>query len=414
MAKHTIDELRQWQALPLSIKIRMTEERIRMWVREYGEDGVYVSFSGGKDSTVLLDIVRNRMGYKDIPAVFVDTGLEYPEIREFVKTFDNVVWLKPKMQFRNVIEKYGYPFPSKEVSEAIEGARRYLEELTDRQTDRVTFLTDISLTKYADAESMRRMSRGGQTTGTERLEELANTLQGRMKGRQGGQNYRLARVLGILTKDNQIKANIPKENRSRYAVTRYQFLLRADAPRVSNKCCNVMKKSPVHRYASKTKRTCITGEMASESQTRTQKWLQNGCNGFHLTNPKSTPLAFWTEQDILLYIKTYNIPICSVYGDIIADESKLQFPEGQMQINADGSITESECRLKTSGCQRTGCMFCGFGCTQESEGEGRFERMKLTHPKQYEWIMKDWDKGGLGYKKVIDWINENGDLNIRY
>ena len=138
MGKHTIDELRQWQALPLSIKIRMSMERIRMWVREYGEDGVYVSFSGGKDSTVLLDIVRNRMGYKDIPAVFVDTGLEYPEIREFVKGFDNVVWLKPKMQFRKVIEKYGYPFPSKEVSEAIEGARRYLDELMHRQTDRQT------------------------------------------------------------------------------------------------------------------------------------------------------------------------------------------------------------------------------------------------------------------------------------
>ena len=136
--KHTMDELRQWQALPLSVKIRMSQERIRMWVREYGESGVYVSFSGGKDSTVLLDIVRNRMGYKDIPAVFVDTGLEYPEIREFVKTFDNVVWLKPKMQFRKVIETYGYPFISKEVSEAVEGARRYLHELTHRQTDRQT------------------------------------------------------------------------------------------------------------------------------------------------------------------------------------------------------------------------------------------------------------------------------------
>ena len=107
MAKHTIEELKQWQALPLSIKLLMTKERIRAWVNEYGEDGVYVSFSGGKDSTVLLDIVRNRCGYKDVPAVFVDTGLEYPEIREFVKTFDNVTIVKPKMNFRKVIETYG-------------------------------------------------------------------------------------------------------------------------------------------------------------------------------------------------------------------------------------------------------------------------------------------------------------------
>ena len=145
MGKHTLDELHQWQALPLSIKIRMTQERIRAWVNEYGEDGVYVSFSGGKDSTVLLDIVRNRCGYKDVPAVFVDTGLEYPEIREFVKTFENVIWLKPKLTFKQTIEKYGYPFISKEVSECVQGAKRYLtsilkeqKSLTDRQTDRQT------------------------------------------------------------------------------------------------------------------------------------------------------------------------------------------------------------------------------------------------------------------------------------
>ena len=49
--KHTIAELQQWQALPLNIKVLMTAERIRNWVNEFGEDGVYVSFSGGKDST---------------------------------------------------------------------------------------------------------------------------------------------------------------------------------------------------------------------------------------------------------------------------------------------------------------------------------------------------------------------------
>jgi hypothetical protein len=59
-------------------------------------------------------------------------------------------------------------------------------------------------------------------------------------------------------------------------------------------------------------------------------------------------------------------------------------------------------------------MFCGFGCHLEKPGEGRFERMKVTHPKQYEYIMKPKEKGGLNYKEVIDWINANSNLNIRY
>lgn len=124
MAKHTRDELVLWQSLPLEVKIRMTEERIRGWVNAFGQDGVYISFSGGKDSTVLLDIIRNKMHYDQIPAVFVDTGLEYPEIREFVKSFDNVVWLKPEKNFKQVIQDYGYPFISKEVANTVKGAKK--------------------------------------------------------------------------------------------------------------------------------------------------------------------------------------------------------------------------------------------------------------------------------------------------
>lgn len=127
MTIHTIDDLKMRQALPLDVKVRMTQQRIREWVNEFGIDGVYVSFSGGKDSTVLLHIVRQI--YPDMRAVFVDTGLEYPEIREFVKTFENVEWLKPTMTFKQVIEKYGYPFISKEVAECVYGARKYLTEL---------------------------------------------------------------------------------------------------------------------------------------------------------------------------------------------------------------------------------------------------------------------------------------------
>ena len=85
--KHTMNDLRIRQGLPLEAKLAMTKLRIREWVDNYGVDGVYVAFSGGKDSTVLLHLVREM--YPDVPAVFSDTGLEFPEIREFVKKFDN-------------------------------------------------------------------------------------------------------------------------------------------------------------------------------------------------------------------------------------------------------------------------------------------------------------------------------------
>ena len=115
----TISELQQLQGLPLGIKVKKTRQRIKEWVDEYGESGVYVSFSGGKDSTVLLTIAMEM--YPDIKAVFVDTGLEYPEIREFVRTYDNVDWIRPRKNFKKVILEYGYPFISKEVSGVIGG-----------------------------------------------------------------------------------------------------------------------------------------------------------------------------------------------------------------------------------------------------------------------------------------------------
>jgi 3'-phosphoadenosine 5'-phosphosulfate sulfotransferase (PAPS reductase)/FAD synthetase len=141
--KHTIRELQELQALPLDLKVRLTKQRIREWIREFGEDGVYVSFSGGKDSTVLLDIVREE--YPNVKAVFVDVPTQYPELKQFVQKFDNVDIIRPKMNFFEVYEKYGFPLISKEVSECVEGARKYLTSLlksesvlTDRQTDRQT------------------------------------------------------------------------------------------------------------------------------------------------------------------------------------------------------------------------------------------------------------------------------------
>ena len=115
-------QLKQFQALPLGGKVRLSTKRIQEWLAHW-DDQCYVAFSGGKDSTVLLDLVWKVN--PRIPAVFVDTGLEYPEIREFVKSFgERVVWLKPKMPFPQVIEKYGYPVISKQVSMSISRCKK--------------------------------------------------------------------------------------------------------------------------------------------------------------------------------------------------------------------------------------------------------------------------------------------------
>ena len=141
----TLQDLQEKQALPLDLKIRLTKDRVRAWINEFGEDGVYISFSGGKDSTVLLDMVRNEFGYKNVKAMFVDVPTQYPELRQFVKTFDNVDIVTPKINFFQVCEKYGFPLFSKEISECVQGARKYLtslladnSRLADRQTDRQT------------------------------------------------------------------------------------------------------------------------------------------------------------------------------------------------------------------------------------------------------------------------------------
>lgn len=313
--KYTNEDLRIMQSWSLERKIQVTQTRIMEWyIKNQGK--VYVSFSGGKDSTVLLDLVRRI--YPDVPAVFIDTGLEYPELREFVKTINNVIWLKPEMNFRKVIETYGYPLVSKEVS------KRFSE--------------------YFNAQK-----------------------KGTLEKCLAYQEFNGIRQAPNCT--------------SYYNKQRWHYLL--DAPfKVSHQCCNVMKKKPSKKYEKETGNRPIIGTMACESQARKTAWKNHGCNAFDATRPSSQPMSFWTEQDVLKYISNYNISYAPVYGEI--------------KQNDDG-------KFYTTKCSRTGCVFCGFGCHLEKK-PNRFQRLKITHPKLWNYCMKPWESGGLGMKEVLKYI----------
>ena len=294
-------ELIMLQSLPLDIKIAKTKRRIQEWIDYFGEDKVYVSFSGGKDSTVLLDLVRQVN--PNIPGVFIDTGLEYPETKEFVNSIDDITILRPKMSFKQVIEKYGYPVVSKEQANYLDDIRNSTEKMRIRR------------------------------------------LEGDSKGR-----FKLSK--------------------------KWYYLV--DAPfKISHRCCLIMKKEPAKRYEKETGRVPFIGILAEESSLRQQSYLKTGCNAFNSKRPNSTPLAFWKEQDILKYIYDNKLIINKAYGDVIYKYGIYS----------------------TTKCDRTGCIYCGFGVHLEKE-PNRYQRLEKTHPQLHDYCMNK-----LGFKEVCEYMN---------
>ena len=299
MGKFTKEDLTTMQSYPLSVKIGRTQARIMEYYNAL--DGrIYVSCSGGKDSIVLLDIVR-RM-YPDVLAVFCDTGLEYPEIRQFVKTIPNVQWLRPDVTFAEVIEAKGYPVVSKELSRTIYYARK-------------------------------------------------------------GSFWALQKM------DGKFKDGTESRKYQRYI--KYQYLLDAPFP-ISDACCHEMKIKPFQRFEKQSGLRPMTGVMAEESFLRQSSWMKNGCNSITGTRVMSNPLSFWTEQDVLHYLKLTGIPYAPVYGNIVEKGGKLI----------------------TTGYRRTGCFACMYGINREKE-PNRYQRMKLTHPKLYAYCINTLNCGAV-------------------
>lgn len=310
----TKNELRIMQGLPLEIKEQKSLLRIREYVEKYGEENIFISFSGGKDSTVLLHLVRRL--YPEIKAVFSNTGLEFPELVAFAMSLEHVEMVRPEMTFRQVLEKYGYPVVSKQIAMMI--------YRINSPADKNVHCRNLYLHGY------------------------------KQDGTPG--------------------------SRSSVLSEKWRYLL--DAPfKISHMCCKKLKIEPLQKYAKRHNMFPFVGVLASESSNREKEYIKTGCNSFKKGAEQSKPLGFWTEQDILAYIDKYNLEIASVYGNVVKDDNG---------------------KFKTTGEQRTGCIYCCFGIQYEmaEQGETRFQRLERTHPQLHNYCINK-----LGLKEVLEYMD---------
>lgn len=331
-------KMQQRMAMSFEDKLELTKRRIKDWYQHWDGE-VYIAFSGGRDSTVLMHIVRSI--YPDVPAVFSDTGLEMPEIRDFVKQIDNVIRVRPKKSFNRVIEDDGFALVSKQTAKMI----RVLKEGDTGRNSNMYRLYDTGVNREG-AFSPRWM--------------------------------------------------IPKKWRK----------VVSSNIKVSEACCDHLKKEPLDTYAKLSGRKPFTGMMIVEGGAR-KKLTQ--CNAYDSKSPKSSPMLFWNNDDISEYIRQFEVDICEVYYDRVVKDGITIFTSKDLMFNEylknyTVALELSDIKIFTNGAvfvpaeKRTGCMFCMFGVHLE-KGANRFQRMYYTHPRHWDTCINK-----LGLRKPLDLI----------
>jgi len=249
--------------MTLGDKLLITQMRIQQWYEHY-KGNVFIAFSGGKDSTVLLHIVRKI--YPEVKAVFSNTGLEYPEIVKFAESFPGVETIRPKKSFVKVLKEDGFPLSSKKTA------------------GQLSFFSKPSLNNFRT----RRLGLTGYTTDTKSFHKSAKISKKWM--RFIGSDTPLTAACCDHLKKNPMK-HWAAERKSGGLPKLYPYI----------------------------------GMMLGEGSTRDIKMKKRKCNVFDSKNPTSNPLKFWTTEDVWEYIKLNDIEICSVYKELNVDRTGCTF-----------------------------------------------------------------------------------------
>lgn len=357
----TDEQLKEMRALPLNDKIQLSVAKILQTIN-ITNGNIYVAYSGGKDSGIILDLVAHTWSitkHKDEPLYvgFANTGMEYKGMVDFVKSFVKttgekygievkLVITQPKKTFKKVLEEEGYPVASKWTAEYIRRARAQI-------TEAGLSMQDVLTRADGSRESYKWLIRHGLT-----------------------QTTAVAIVGGFESNDGW--------KRSKKFTIAKRWLPLVWAPfKVSNKCCAFLKKQPQHELE-KLGRSSVTGLMAEESQLREHQYMTHGCvNVIANGQVKAQPMGFWTFQDVCeYYYKFPEIPLFSAYGKAVKNEDGT--------YGLDGKTL------------RTGCKLCLFGCAFKDNG---IHKLRELEPHTCEVALRPLEQGGFGYGQVIDYLN---------
>lgn len=359
--------LKEKQSWSYERKVNVTISRILEFCM-LNDNNVCVAFSGGADSTVLLDMVCKVWAVLlenpcPLTVIYSNTSNEFAVMpnhaekvvklmREKYKIDIDYRPVRGQKSFVDVVKTEGYPVVSKKTARMVRDCRNFFKRSNIRFEDIEDKIDD----GIKSAEYLRSL---------------------------GLPNGVICYLTGITKTNNKCASwRIAKK---------WRKLIVAPFD-VTEKCCDILKKEPMKLIQKETNGGVFIGTMAVDSDTRKEAYQKTGCIVFNDKVKKCMPMGYWLEQDKMRYLVDNKLPVAPVYGEIkLNDKNEYYF----------------------TGEQHTGCKLCLFGCHLEKGENNRIQRLKDIEPATYKFAMKPLCDGGLGFKEVMDYIGiESEQKNV--